>query len=640
VSIAAFSEIAVSWYPRETEASILAQLLRLSRLTVLYGEAGAGKTALLKNGVLPRLRRRASDRDFTVAPESPKELPFPDRRQIHTAAERAPEVAIFFDEWNEAPLPALEARMRGALRANRPRTAEPDASMAKSLGAWSEELGVRFLIIFDAFDEYLAASRDAPGIRKFGAQFVEVLEDDRLPANFLLALRDERPLVERFEGRIARLGDTSVRLPSWHRFVGSLHENEHRAGPPAAAAPDLGDATAPALRPIPDSGLHTITGAASYLGEGSSVLKAAPKGELQTDRATPEVGEAPSPVLEVTAESNSHSGPGAFELVQSPSPVVTAEPESNSRTAPRVSEVADRATSEVGESPSPVLVVISESNSDSGAVAFEPGQSPSPVITAEPESNSRTAPGVSEVADRATSQIGESAPPVLEVIAFDLVQSPSPVVTAEPESNSRTAPRVSEIADSGSPVGPLPTLNLPLGAQHWWANVVRLHWRVKLAWLALPLIGIPLLLIVLTLPKPPSQVVNVLTNPKPPSQVTNVPTNPKPPSVVTRTPAATERSTAAATAASVSEIARLMARANTLLAQRDIASARVVLERAVDLGSAKAAFALAETYDPIVLDAWRTFGTLGDVARAKQLYAKARAGGVQEAQDRLNALRE
>jgi hypothetical protein len=120
----------------------------------------------------------------------------------------------------------------------------------------------------------------------------------------------------------------------------------------------------------------------------------------------------------------------------------------------------------------------------------------------------------------------------------------------------------------------------------------------------------------------------------------NVRTNPEPPTNVTRTPAATERSTAAETAGRVAEIARLMARANALLAQGDIASARIVLERAVDLGSAKAAFALAETYDPIVLDAWRTFGTLGDIARAKQLYAKAKAGGVQEAQDRLNALRQ
>ncbi|HEY1287675.1 MAG TPA: AAA family ATPase [Burkholderiales bacterium] len=559
MSTAAFSEIGVSWYPRETEASILTQLLRLSRLTLLYGEAGAGKTALLRNGVLPRLRRRASDRDFTVAPESPKELPFPDRRRIHTAAERAPEVAIFFDEWNEAPLAALEARLRGALPAGRPRPAEPAASMAKNLRAWNKELGVRFLIIFDAFDQYLAASRDAPGIRNFGAQFVEVLEDDRSPANFLLALRDERPLLERFEGRIARIGDTSVRLPPWH---------QHRAGARAAAAPDLGDATAPAPRPTPDSGLHTITGASNLLDGASPVLKAVPKRELQTVRETSEVGESASPVPEVIA----------FELAQSPSPVVTAEPESNSRTAPGVSELAD---------------------------------SRSPV---------------------------------------------EPVPTLN-----------SEVVDARSPEGP--TLGSPpphgLGAQHGWANRVRLHWRVKLAWLALPLIGIPLLLIVLTLPKPPSEVKNVLTTPKPPSQVTtprppsqvttprpasqvttpkpasevkSVVTKPEPPRDLARTPPATERSTAAQHAGGVSEIARLMARANALLAQGDIASARIVLERAVDLGSAKAAFGLAETYDPHVLEAWRTFGTLGDVARAKQLYAKARAGGVQEAQDRLNAL--
>jgi hypothetical protein len=128
---------------------------------------------------LPQLRRRASDRDFTVAPASAKELPFPDRRQIHPAAERAPEVAIFFDEWNEAPLAALEARMRGALRASRPRAAEPAASMAKSLGAWNQELGVRFLIISTRSTSILGITRRA-GIRKFGAQFEEVLKDDPL----------------------------------------------------------------------------------------------------------------------------------------------------------------------------------------------------------------------------------------------------------------------------------------------------------------------------------------------------------------------------------------------------------------------------------------------------------------------------
>jgi hypothetical protein len=87
------------------------------------------------------------------------------------------------------------------------------------------------------------------------------------------------------------------------------------------------------------------------------------------------------------------------------------------------------------------------------------------------------------------------------------------------------------------------------------------------------------------------------------------------------------------------EVARLLSRASLLLSQGNIGMARTVLDRAAEAGSALALFALAETYDPVVLSAWRTFGTQGDAAKARELYAKAFAGGVQEAGDRLNALR-
>ena len=87
------------------------------------------------------------------------------------------------------------------------------------------------------------------------------------------------------------------------------------------------------------------------------------------------------------------------------------------------------------------------------------------------------------------------------------------------------------------------------------------------------------------------------------------------------------------------ELARLMARASLLRGQGDIGAARIVLEHAAETGSGPALFALAETYDPVVLSGWGTFGTQGDVAKAQELYAKALAGGVREAKDRLNALR-
>lgn len=93
-------------------------------------------------------------------------------------------------------------------------------------------------------------------------------------------------------------------------------------------------------------------------------------------------------------------------------------------------------------------------------------------------------------------------------------------------------------------------------------------------------------------------------------------------------------------ATSTPDVARLLARASQLLIVGDVAAARIVLDRAVESGDVQALFALAETYDPLSLSAWGTLGTQGDVAKARELYAKALAGGVQEAKERLNALRD
>lgn len=85
--------------------------------------------------------------------------------------------------------------------------------------------------------------------------------------------------------------------------------------------------------------------------------------------------------------------------------------------------------------------------------------------------------------------------------------------------------------------------------------------------------------------------------------------------------------------------AGLVARASALLRQGDIGAARLVLERAVEMGSAQASFALAETYDPLVLAKWGTYGTLGNASRAKALYAQADSAGIKAAKARLEALR-
>ena len=122
-------------------------------------------------------------------------------------------------------------------------------------------------------------------------------------------------------------------------------------------------------------------------------------------------------------------------------------------------------------------------------------------------------------------------------------------------------------------------------------------------------------------------------------QLVLLPANGKPMIPAENTPATMAARPAVAEVPGIPEAPRLIARASLLLSQGNIGTARIVLERAAETGSAPALFALAETYDPTTLAAWGTFGTQGDVARAQELYAKALAGGVLEARDRLNALR-
>ena len=96
----------------------------------------------------------------------------------------------------------------------------------------------------------------------------------------------------------------------------------------------------------------------------------------------------------------------------------------------------------------------------------------------------------------------------------------------------------------------------------------------------------------------------------------------------------------AAEAQGNAEAAKLIARASALLGQGNIGAARIVLERAAESGNAQASFMLAETFDPVILSAWGTYGTRGDAAKAREHYGKALTGGIREAKDRLDVLRQ
>ena len=86
------------------------------------------------------------------------------------------------------------------------------------------------------------------------------------------------------------------------------------------------------------------------------------------------------------------------------------------------------------------------------------------------------------------------------------------------------------------------------------------------------------------------------------------------------------------------EVMVLLKRGKDLIANGDIAAARLVLRRAADANNAEAALALAETYDPYVLRGLKVYSFAADAERARAWYEKARELGSSAASQRLEML--
>ncbi len=86
------------------------------------------------------------------------------------------------------------------------------------------------------------------------------------------------------------------------------------------------------------------------------------------------------------------------------------------------------------------------------------------------------------------------------------------------------------------------------------------------------------------------------------------------------------------------EVGSMLKRGEDLLMQGDIASARLLLQRAAEAQDARAAFALAASYDPIEMKRLGVLGAAPDVAKARDWYERAKQYGSREAPKRLELL--
>ena len=140
-------------------------------------------------------------------------------------------------------------------------------------------------------------------------------------------------------------------------------------------------------------------------------------------------------------------------------------------------------------------------------------------------------------------------------------------------------------------------------------------------------------------PAPQAEPTPAATVPPPtpsqPLQVASAPTGAAPISASQSPPAPVGGT---ATRLDTDEIATLVNRGTDSLKSGNLASARLLLRRAAEAGSASAALMLGTTYDPLFIQQLGTIGVVPDVVQARQWYEQAAALGSEAASERLAKL--
>jgi WD40 repeat protein len=196
------------FFGRDADSEVIIANLRASRLTLLYGPSGVGKSSVIRAGVAHRLRQRARPVDMhDTVPDF---------------------VVVYFKDWanqldllNEL-LKEVKAEMKSVLG---PLFEEvPESSdLRQTLSAWTERYGLEVIIILDQFEEYLLYRQTEAGPGTFADEFPKAVNQSDLPVRFLISLREDAlSKLDRFKALIPTIFDT--RLP-----IGHLRDDDARA---------------------------------------------------------------------------------------------------------------------------------------------------------------------------------------------------------------------------------------------------------------------------------------------------------------------------------------------------------------------------------------------------------------------------
>ncbi len=176
---------AAFFFGREREQGVITANLTAARLTLLYGSSGAGKSSILRAGVVRRLRA----------------LP-------------GPLAVVLFEDWRGDPGRRLREEVAATAGVG------ADGSLADTLEAASARLAGELYVILDGAEEYFVYHGDEHEPGTFAADFPDAVTRPGLRAYFLLALREDAlAALDPFKSRIPSLYANSVRLEHLDRHA-------------------------------------------------------------------------------------------------------------------------------------------------------------------------------------------------------------------------------------------------------------------------------------------------------------------------------------------------------------------------------------------------------------------------------------
>jgi WD40 repeat protein len=184
------------FFGREQECDLVIANMMASRLTLLYGASGVGKTSLLRAGVTHELQASS-------------------RRNV--ADYGTPEfVVVYFNRWSDDPLAGLTHRIHESARTFLgEQTAPPQigsAGLAETLDGWTTNLEADLLIILDQFEEYFLYHPHDDGDGSFAVEFPRAVNRADLRVSFLVTIREDAlARLDRFKGRLPNLFDNYLR---------------------------------------------------------------------------------------------------------------------------------------------------------------------------------------------------------------------------------------------------------------------------------------------------------------------------------------------------------------------------------------------------------------------------------------------